>query len=116
MKIADNTLKCLSIRTPKTINFPFVPNGKLMVLGVPIFEHIISSLQYAQLLGYLKIINFTFRTNGNFIILGVPILRHFTVYYTVNMLVFNSGKNVRMANNANPDQTAPSGVAPNGAV
>ena len=34
------TLKCLSIGTPKTINFPFVPNGKLMVLGVPIFEHI----------------------------------------------------------------------------
>ena len=24
------TLKCLSIGTPKTINFPFVPNGKLM--------------------------------------------------------------------------------------
>ena len=26
-----NTLKCLSIGTPKTINFPFVANGKLMV-------------------------------------------------------------------------------------
>ena len=25
------TLKCLSIGTPKTINFPFVANGKLMV-------------------------------------------------------------------------------------
>ena len=37
-------LKCLSIGTPKTINFPFVPNGKLMVLGVPIFEHIIIRL------------------------------------------------------------------------
>ena len=34
------TLKCLSIGTPKTINFPFVPNEKLMVLGVSIFEHI----------------------------------------------------------------------------
>ena len=32
-----HTLKCLSIGTPKTINFPFVPNGKLMVLDVPIF-------------------------------------------------------------------------------
>ena len=31
------TIKCLSIGTPKTINFPFVPNGKLMVLDVPIF-------------------------------------------------------------------------------
>ena len=27
--------KCLSIGTPKTINFPFVPNGKLMVFRCP---------------------------------------------------------------------------------
>ena len=33
-----STLKCLSIGTPKTIHFPFAPNGKLMVLGVPIFK------------------------------------------------------------------------------
>ena len=31
---------CLSIGTPKTINFHFVPNGKLMFLGVPVFKHI----------------------------------------------------------------------------
>ena len=37
-------LKCLSIGTPKTINFPFVPNGKLMVLGVPISEHLMIRL------------------------------------------------------------------------
>ena len=36
-----DTLKCLSIGTPKTINFPFVPNGKLTVLSVPIFKHMI---------------------------------------------------------------------------
>ena len=29
------TLKCLSIGTPKTINFPFVPNGKLTVFKCP---------------------------------------------------------------------------------
>ena len=34
----------LSIGTPKTINFPFVPNGKLTVLGVPLFEHIMISV------------------------------------------------------------------------
>ena len=28
-------LKCLSIGTPKTINFPFVPNGKLMYSRCP---------------------------------------------------------------------------------
>ena len=33
-------LKCISIRTLKTINFSFVLNGKLMVLGVPLFKHI----------------------------------------------------------------------------
>ena len=38
------TLKCLNIGTPKTINFPFGTNGKLMILGVPIFEHIIIRL------------------------------------------------------------------------
>ena len=49
MRIAVNayvvdTLKCLSIGTSKTINFPFVPNGKLIFLDVPIFEHIIIRL------------------------------------------------------------------------
>ena len=29
------TLKCLSIGTLKTIDFPFVPNGKSMVLRCP---------------------------------------------------------------------------------
>ena len=31
MSLKLHTLKCLSIGTSKTINFPFVPNGKLMV-------------------------------------------------------------------------------------
>ena len=43
-----------------------------MVLGVPIFEHIICRLLFAQILGHLKIINFTFRTCENFIIFGCP--------------------------------------------
>ena len=30
----------LSIGTPETINFSFVPNGKLMALVVPIFKNI----------------------------------------------------------------------------
>ena len=38
------TLKCLSIGTPKAINFPFVPNGKLTVLSVPKFKHTITGL------------------------------------------------------------------------
>ena len=30
-----HVLKCLSIGTPKTINCPFVPNGKLIVFRYP---------------------------------------------------------------------------------
>ena len=29
----------LNIGTPETMNFPFVPNGKLKILGVPILKH-----------------------------------------------------------------------------
>ena len=36
MKLAKLlTLKCLSIGTPKTINFPFVSNEKLMIFRCP---------------------------------------------------------------------------------
>ena len=31
----STTLKCVSIGTPKTINFPFVPNGKFMGFKCP---------------------------------------------------------------------------------
>ena len=31
-------IMCSNIGTPKTINFPFGTNGKLMVSGVPIFK------------------------------------------------------------------------------
>ena len=42
---------CLSIGTPKIINFPFVPNGKLSILGVPIFiKHIRVVFSYHCLL------------------------------------------------------------------
>ena len=37
-------LKCLSIGTPKTINFPFAANGKLMVFMCPNIHHIIMKL------------------------------------------------------------------------
>ena len=33
--LKNGTLKCLSIGTPKTINFPFVSNGKIMVFRCP---------------------------------------------------------------------------------
>ena len=60
-----NTLKCLSIGTLKITDFPFVPNGKSMVLGVPIVKSNIFRLCFSQILGHLKIINFPFGTMEN---------------------------------------------------
>ena len=36
----ENTLICIGIGTLETSHFPFVPHGKLIVLGVPIFKQI----------------------------------------------------------------------------
>ena len=55
---------CLSIGTPKIINFPFVPNGKFIVLGVPKSRHITLIHKYASGWVHLKTIDFTFGTNG----------------------------------------------------
>ena len=38
--VGEFTLICLCIGASKTINFPFDPNGKLMVLGTPVLKHI----------------------------------------------------------------------------
>ena len=81
-------LKCLNIGTPKTVNFPFVPNGKFMILGVPIFEHIIIRLPFVpngkfMILGVPIfehiIIRLPFVPNGKFMILGVPIFEHIII-------------------------------------
>ena len=33
------TIKRLNFRTPRSVNFPFGTNGKLSILGVQIFKH-----------------------------------------------------------------------------
>ena len=38
MVLDAQVIKLSSIGTPKTVNFLFVPNGKLMVFGVPMFK------------------------------------------------------------------------------
>ena len=50
-----------------------------MILGVQVFEHFIIRLQYAKILGHLKIINFPFGTNEKLMVLSVPIFKHFRV-------------------------------------
>ena len=66
------TQKCLNIGTPKTINFPFVLNGKLMVFRCPnIQAHYNEAIIYLNF-GTPEIMNFPFGTNGKFIIFRCP--------------------------------------------
>ena len=70
---------CLSIGTPKIIDFPFVPKGKFIIFRCPkIWAH------YSLIIMYLNIgspnnQHFPFGTNGKVVVLGVPILKHFRV-------------------------------------
>ena len=70
--ITWTNLKWLSIGTPKTINFPFVSNGKLMFFRCPnIQAHYNAAVIYLNF-GTPKIMNFPFGTNGKFIIFRCP--------------------------------------------
>ena len=73
-------LKCLSIGTPKIINFPFVSNGKLMIFRCPNIQTDYNEAVLCLNLGHLKIMNFPFGTNGKLLFLGVPILKHIRVF------------------------------------
>ena len=45
---------CLSIGTPKIHNYPFVPNEKFIILGVPNFRQITAFNLCYSILGHLK--------------------------------------------------------------
>ena len=63
----------------KAINFPFVPNVKLIIFRCPkIWAHY-SLIIMCSNTGTPKIINFPFGTNGKLLVLGVPIFKHFRV-------------------------------------
>ena len=67
----------LSIGTPKTINFPFVPNGKLMVLGVPIFLHpgiayLVNKTNRFHVQEYYKTILLKPKSTVNILKIGTP--------------------------------------------
>ena len=81
------TLKCLKIGTPKIINFPFVPNGKLMYFRCPSIQADCNEAVIYLHFGTPKIMNFPFGTNGKFIILGVPILKHIRVTHVFQNLL-----------------------------
>ena len=73
---------CLSIGTPKINNFPFVPNGKLIIFRSPkIWVHY-SFIILCSNSGTPKKHHFSFGTFGKVVMLGVTILKHFRVKYS----------------------------------
>ena len=70
---------CLSIGTPKIINFPFVPNGKFIIFRCPKIWAKYSLIIMRSNTGTPNNHHFLFGTNGKVLVLGVPILKHFRV-------------------------------------
>ena len=85
------TVMCLCIGTPKIINFPFVPNGKLINLGVPKFGNI-TAPNY-NVLKYWDTLKPPFFHLVRVEELGVPILKHFRVNRSAQLAVAMSHKN-----------------------
>ena len=81
----------------KAINFPFVPNVKLIIFKCPTIWTYYSLIIMCSNIETPKIINFPFGTNGKLMVLGVPIFKHFRVlqYQTLNkpftINTFNGG-------------------------
>ena len=72
---------CLSIGTPKIINFPFVPNGKFIIFRCHKFWAHYSLIIKCLNIGTPNNHHFPFGTKGKVVVLGVPILKHFRVSY-----------------------------------
>ena len=70
---------CLSIGTPKIINFPFVPNGKFIIFRCPKIWANYNLIIMCSNTGTPNNHHFLFGTNGKVVVLGVPILKHFRV-------------------------------------
>ena len=78
---SDLTLKCLSIGTPKTINFPFVSNEKLMIFRCfNIQSHYNKAVIYLNFGTPKSDEFFHLEQMENLLFLGVPILKHIRVF------------------------------------
>ena len=67
-----HTLKCLSIGTPNTINFPFVSKEKLIIFRCSNIQSHYNKVVIYLNFGTPKMMNFPFGTNGKFIIFRCP--------------------------------------------
>ena len=61
----------------KIINFPFVPNGKIIILRCSKIRANYSLIIMCSIIGTPNNHHFPFGTNGIVVVLGVPILKHF---------------------------------------
>ena len=69
------------------INFPFVPNGKLIIFRCPkIWAHYSLTIMCLNI-RTAKNHHFPFWTNGKVVVLGVPILKHFRVYIIISYFI-----------------------------
>ena len=76
-----STLICLRghLKIINLINFPFVPNGKFIILRCPKIRANYSLIIICSNIGTPNNHDFPFGTNGKVVVLGVPILKHFRV-------------------------------------
>ena len=70
----------LSIGTPTNNKFPFVPNGKFIILRYPKIRPNYSLIIMCSNIGTPNNHHFPFGTNGKVVVLGVPILKHIRVF------------------------------------
>ena len=61
------------------MNFPFVPNGKFIILRCSKIRANYSLIIMCSNIGTRNNHHFPFGTNGKVVVLGVPILKHFRV-------------------------------------
>ena len=72
---------CLSIGTPKIINFPFGINGKFIIFRcLKIWAHYNLIIMFLNI-GTPNYHHFPFGTNGKVVVFGAPILKHFRVFF-----------------------------------
>ena len=74
---------CLSTGTPKKINFPFVPNEKLIIVRCTKIWVYYSLIIMCLIIGTPKDPHFPFGTNEKVVVIGVPNLKHFRVFLSV---------------------------------
>ena len=70
------------------MNFPFVPNGKFIILRCPKIRANYSLIIMCSNIRTPNNHHFPFDTNGKVVVLGVPILKHFRVGITFLVSVY----------------------------